>query len=63
MTQSIRETLTALADLAGVPVSDLSDDDLDIIALRLVAECGSEPSFMDIGRIVDSVRWSLRVVP
>ena len=63
MIQSVRETLTALAEHAGVPLIDLDDDQLDLIAQRVITECGPEPTFTCIGEIVDAVRWSLKVVP
>jgi hypothetical protein len=53
---SIGESLTVLADVAGVPLQDLDDDQLDIVALRLVAESADEPVLTRIGRIVDEVR-------
>ncbi len=45
-----------LAEFAGVGLTGLDDDQLDIIALRLVAECGDEPSLTSFGPIVDEVR-------
>ena len=60
---SIRATVEALGVELGVPVQDLDDDQLDAIAIRLVVECGDDPTPLCMGRIVDSVRWSrLRVV-
>jgi hypothetical protein len=53
---SIHASLTALAEFTGVGLGGLDDDLLDIIALRLVAECGDEPSLTDFGPIVDEVR-------
>ena len=53
---SIAESLTVLAAFAGVGLGGLDDDQLDIIALRLVAECGDEPSLTSFGPIVDDVR-------
>ena len=53
---SIAESLTVLADFAGVGLGGLDNDQLDIIALRLVAECGDEPSLTSFGPIVDEVR-------
>jgi len=53
---SIPESLTVLAEFAGVGLGGLDDDQLDIIALRLVAECGDEPSLVSFGPIVDEVR-------
>ena len=53
---SIAESLTVLAEFAGVGLDGLDDDQLDIIALRLVAECGDEPSLTSFGPIVDEVR-------
>ena len=53
---SIAESLTVLAEFAGVGLGGLDDDQLDIIALRLVAECGDEPSLTSFGPIVDEVR-------
>ena len=53
---SIAESLTVLAKFAGVGLGGLNDDQLDIIALRLVAECGDEPSLTSFGPIVDEVR-------
>jgi hypothetical protein len=53
---SIAESLTVLAEFAGIALGGLDDDQLDIIALRLVAECGDEPSLASFGPIVDEVR-------
>ena len=53
---SIAESLTVLAEFAGIGLGGLDDDQLDIIALRLVAECGDEPSLTSFGPIVDEVR-------
>jgi hypothetical protein len=53
---SIAESLTVLAEFAGVGLGGLDDDQLDIIALRLVAEGGDEPSLTSFGPIVDEVR-------
>ncbi len=53
---SIGESLTVLAEVAGVPLRGLDDDQLDIVALRLVAEPGEEPVLTRMGRIVDEVR-------
>jgi hypothetical protein len=53
---SIAESLTVLAEFAGVGLGGLDVDQLDIIALRLVAECGDEPSLTSFGPIVDDVR-------
>ena len=53
---SIAESLTVLAEFAGVGLGGLDDDQLDIIALRLVAECGDTPSLTSFGPIVDEVR-------
>ena len=53
---SIAESLTVLAEFAGVGLDGLDDDQLDIIALRLVAECGDEPELTSFGPIVDEVR-------
>jgi hypothetical protein len=53
---SIAESLTVLAEFAGVGLGGLDDDQLDIIALRLVAEGGDEPSLTSFGPIVDDVR-------
>ena len=53
---SIAESLTVLAEFAGVGLGGLDDDQLDIIALRLVAECGDEPTLTSFGPIVDEVR-------
>jgi hypothetical protein len=52
---SIGESLTVLADVAGVPLAGLDDDQLDIVALRLVVEADDQP-VTHIGRIVDEVR-------
>ena len=54
--KSIAESLTVLAEFAGVGLGGLDVDQLDIIALRLVAECGDEPSLTSFGPIVDEVR-------
>ena len=53
---SIAESLTVLAEFTGVGLGGLDDDQLDIIALRLVAECGDELSLTSFGPIVDEVR-------
>ena len=53
---SIAETLMVLAEFAGVGLGGLDVDQLDIIALRLVAECGDVPSLMSFGPIVNEVR-------
>ena len=53
---SIAESLTVLAEFTGVGLGGLDDEQLDIIALRLVAECGDEPSLSSLGPIVDEVR-------
>jgi len=53
---SIAESLTVLAEFAGVGLGGLDDDQLDIIALRLVAEGGDEPTLNSFGPIVDEVR-------
>jgi hypothetical protein len=45
-----------LAEFAGVGLGGPDDDQLDIIALRLVTECGDEPSLTSFGPIVDEVR-------
>ena len=56
MTASIGESLTLLAQVAGVPLRGLDDEQLDIVALRLVIECDDQPVLGCIGRIVDEVR-------
>ena len=56
MTASIGESLTLLAQVAGVPLRGLDDDQLDIVALRLVIESKDQPVLTCIGRIVDEVR-------
>jgi hypothetical protein len=48
--------MTVLAEFAGIGLGGLDDDQLDIIALRLVAECGEESSLTSFGPIVDEVR-------
>ena len=55
---SIGESLSALADVAGVPLVGLDDDQLDIVALRLVVECDDQRVLTRIGHIVDQVRLS-----
>ena len=45
-----------LAEFAGVGLGGPDDDQLDIIALRLVTECGDEPSLTSFGPIVDEVQ-------
>jgi hypothetical protein len=45
-----------LAEFAGVGLGGPDDDQLDIIASRLVTECGDEPSLTSFGPIVDEVR-------
>ncbi len=52
---SIGESLTVLAEVAGVPLAGLDDDQLDIVALRLVVESDDEPVLTRMGRIVDEV--------
>ena len=56
MTASIGESLTLLAQVARVPLRGLDDEQLDIVALRLVIECDDQPVLGSIGRIVDEVR-------
>ncbi len=56
MTASIGESLTLLAQVAGVPIRGLDDEQLDIVALRLVIECDDQPVLACIGQIVDEVR-------
>ncbi len=56
MTASIGESLTLLAQVAGVPLRGLDDEQLDIVALRLVIESDDQPVLTCIGRIVDEVR-------
>ena len=56
MTASIGKSLTLLAQVAGVPLRGLDDEQLDIVALRLVIGCDDQPVFTCIGRIVDEVR-------
>jgi hypothetical protein len=53
---SIGESLTVLAELAGVPLGGFDDDQIDIVALRLVLDPGDEPTFTQIGRIADEVQ-------
>jgi hypothetical protein len=48
--------LSILAEVAGVTLAGLDDDQLDIVALRLVVESGDQPNLIRIGRIVDEVR-------
>lgn len=55
---SIGESLTALAEVAGVPLGGLDDDQLDIVALRLVVECDDQHVLTLIGPIVEEVRNS-----
>jgi hypothetical protein len=57
---SIAESLAVLAEYSGVGLAGLDEDQLDIIALRLVAECGDEPSLTSFGPIVDEVRRAER---
>jgi hypothetical protein len=45
-----------LARFAGIGLGGLNDDQLDILALRLVAESGDEPSLSSFGPIVNEVR-------
>ena len=63
MNQSVRETLTALCSQVGVSLVDLDDDQLDVIAQRVISECGDEPTRTCIEEIVQIVRFTLRVVP
>ena len=53
---SIGESLTVLAEFTGVGLGGLDEDQLDIIALRLVVEGGDEPPLTSFGPIVDEVR-------
>lgn len=53
---SIGESLTVLAKVAGVPLGGLDDDQLDIVALRLVVEGDDQGVLTRIGHIVDEVR-------
>jgi hypothetical protein len=55
---SIGESLGVLAEVAGVPLGGLDDDQLDIVALRLVVECDDRRVLNRIGHIVDEVRLS-----
>jgi hypothetical protein len=57
MTASIGESLTLLAQVAGVPLDGLGEEQLDIVALRLVAECADKGVLTCIERIVDEVRY------
>jgi hypothetical protein len=61
MTASIGESLTLLAQVAGVPLRGLDDEQLDIVALRLVIECDDQPVLSCIRRIVDEVRQAKEV--
>ena len=55
MTASIGESLEFLAHARGDPRDGLNDDEINIIALRLIIEC--DPPVLDgIGRIVEQVR-------
>ncbi len=54
---SIGESITALAEVAGVPLGGLDDDELDV-ALRLVVECDDQRVLIRIGHIVEQVRLS-----
>jgi hypothetical protein len=54
--------LTILAEVAGVTLAGLDDDQLDIVALRLVVESGDQPNLIRIGRIVDEVRHAEEAV-
>ena len=56
MTASVGESLTLLAQVAGVPLDGLDEEQLDIVALRLVAECADKGVLTCIERIVDEVR-------
>jgi hypothetical protein len=53
---SIGESLTILAEVAGIPLAGLDDDQLDIVALRLVVEPDDHAVLTRIGRIVNEVR-------
>lgn len=55
---SIREVLTDLADTFGVPLDGLDDDQLNIIAVRLINEYGDAPTAVALGKVVDSVRFA-----
>lgn len=55
---SIGESLSVLAEVAGVPLGGLDDDQIDIVALRLVVECDDQRVLTGIGHIVDEVRLS-----
>jgi hypothetical protein len=56
--RSIGESLSVLAQVAGIPLAGLDDDQLDIVALRLVIEPGDQPVLTRIGRIVGEVRYA-----
>lgn len=56
MTASIGKSPTVLAQVAGIPLVGLDDDQLDIVALRLVVESDDQPELTSIVRIVDEVR-------
>lgn len=56
--RTIGESLTVLAEVAGVPLGGLDDDQLDIVALRPVVECDDQRVLNRIGHIVDEVRLS-----
>lgn len=50
-------------EAAGVPVSDLSDDQVMDASARILDEFGGEmPDLIDIGRIVDGVRFEAKLV-
>ncbi len=53
---SIDESLTVLAEVAGIPLAGLDDDQLDIVALRLVVEADDAAVLTHFGPIVDEVR-------
>jgi hypothetical protein len=53
---SIGESLTVLAEVARVPLAGMDDDQLDIVALRLVVETDDQPVLTSIERIVDELR-------
>ncbi len=53
---SIGESLTVLAEVAGLALSGLDDDQLDIVALRLVVEADDAAVLTHFGPIADEVR-------
>ena len=57
---STRQAVVGLCAALEVPVSDLDDDSIDVIAIRIIAELGDRPTAVGVGKIVDQVRFAER---